>query len=102
MKNIVIVDIDTDREHKVLLGKPEDITQPSTPEEASKMVLDDMTSLCDGLVTLIHAAHDSGFVKDHVALDACIKRIQEGFVDTGYVDATKMNLENLPEDKKED
>ncbi len=57
MKNVVIVDIDTDREQAVQIMKPSGGGVPSNAEEAQNMVAMDIRSLTEGLVTLVIGSH---------------------------------------------
>lgn len=61
MKNALYIDIDTDREQIVLIGKPPEITPPATPEEAAKMITVDISCVCEALCTLIHMADQNGY-----------------------------------------
>lgn len=57
MKNVVIIDIDTDREQAVQIMKPSGGGIPSNAEEAQAMVAMDIKSLTEGLVTLVTGSH---------------------------------------------
>lgn len=62
MKNILLVNIDTERtEQPIIIGKPEDIKKPETAEEAKDMILNDIATLCEGLCTLINMAGNNGY-----------------------------------------
>lgn len=80
MKNIVIVDIDTERKDQItIIGKPEGLfTEPKDKEEAKKMVEDDILSLCEGLITIINVAHDNEYNDASYLLQSCIKLIEDG------------------------
>ena len=56
MKNVVIVDIDTDRKPPVQIMKPENSGIPTNAEEAKAMVAMDIKSLTEALVTLVTAS----------------------------------------------
>mgnify|MGYP001580237955 FL=1 len=79
MKNVVIVDIDTEREDQIILiGKPEEFKQPETKEEAFKMLDDDILSLSEALVSLITVGNDSGHKSKDDLYNQCINHIKDG------------------------
>lgn len=53
MKNVLIVDIDTERERQVMFGKGKDFVLPTTDEENDKMLLTDIQTLTDALNHLL-------------------------------------------------
>lgn len=62
MKNAIFIDIDTDREKQpIMLGKPPEITPPSNAEEAKVMIIDDISTVCEALCTLILMSDHSGY-----------------------------------------
>jgi hypothetical protein len=61
MKNVMIVDIDTDRDRKILIGKSPDTIQPETQDEAIKMVNFDIICLTEALCELIYVADLNGY-----------------------------------------
>lgn len=61
MKNALFIDVDTDRDQVVLIGKPPEIKQPENPSEASKMIFDDISCVCEALATLILISDTSGY-----------------------------------------
>jgi hypothetical protein len=84
MKNIIVVDIDTDRNPVVQIGKPELTDMPNNEAEAKEMLVKDMACLTEALVTLIHAAHQSGYKDSAESLRDCIKHLEHGFIDNEY------------------
>ena len=54
MKNIIIIDIDTEREQPVLIGKGKETPPPSTVEEATKMLFEDIACTTDALISMVH------------------------------------------------
>ena len=54
MKNTIIIDVDTDREQPILLGKGPETTPPTTRDEAAKMLTDDIACVTDALISLVH------------------------------------------------
>ena len=78
MKNILTVDIDTDREGSpILIGKPE-------IDDNANTVIMDMACLCEALCTLIHVADKEGIRSGSDSLRNCIRHLEDGFVDPSY------------------
>lgn len=84
MKNVLMVDIDTDRKNTVIIGKPTDWPRPTTKEEQAKMILEDMSCLCEAVCTLIHLAEQAGIKNSPDSLRDCLKHLQAGFGEAGY------------------
>jgi hypothetical protein len=61
MKNTIYIDIDTDREQPILIGKGPETTPPTTREEAGKMIVEDIACVCDALINLIHVADQNEY-----------------------------------------
>src|SRR5689334_519127 len=76
MKNIIIVDVDTDRSPVVQLGKTSAESLPQNKEEAASLVDMDMACLCEALSTLIQAADYSGFKSREESLKTCITHLE--------------------------
>ncbi len=77
MKNAIYIDIDTERDQPVLIGKPPEIKQPETPDEASKLVITDISCVCEALCTLIHMADQNGYAAKKDLVEASIKHLNE-------------------------
>ena len=75
MKNIVFIDIDTEREIKVQIGKPEEITPPTNAEEAKTMINSDISCVCEGLCALIQMADQNGYGKKELLVKASIEHL---------------------------
>lgn len=72
MKNSIFIDVDTEREQPVLIGKPPEITQPETAEEAAKMIINDIGCVCEALCTLIHLADVNGYATKQELINASV------------------------------
>lgn len=83
LKNTLTIIMDTEAEQNIMIGKPEG-TQPRTQEELAEMVILDMATLCEALVTTIRAAHTMGIKDEADSMRDCIKHLQEGFVDPDF------------------
>jgi hypothetical protein len=63
MKNVIIIDVDTDRVQSLQIGKPSDSKQPTNPEEAKEIILTDLACVSETLNLMINIASDSGYGK---------------------------------------
>ncbi len=61
MKNILIIDVDSERKPNLIIGKPNTIPKPSNREEAQKTILDDIFLLCEALGQHIDTAGHHGY-----------------------------------------
>lgn len=78
MRNIIIVDIDTERKDQItVLGKPEGFPQPTSKEEVVKMMDEDLLCLCEGLATLINVMHQEKYKDGNTILKECIQLIED-------------------------
>ena len=76
MKNVILIDIDTEREGKaILFGKPPDMEPPQNKEEAQKMVLNDIACLSEAMCTLILMASKNGYGIKSELVEATIKTV---------------------------
>jgi len=99
MKNIVIVDIDTERKDAVVVGKPADIPEPTSLEEAKVMVDLDIKSLTEALVTLVAASHINNFADKDGLIKGINNRLLEGVKQyTDMADATQETVDAADED----
>ena len=81
MKNSLLVDLDTDREDPIRITKTEDVVNKINDEEsAKKMVLEDMTTLCNALGTLIQLSSDSGYFDSELSANMCINYLSDNFL----------------------
>jgi hypothetical protein len=61
MKNSILIDIDTERDQPILIGKGQENEAPTTREEAREMILTDISCMCEALITLIHVADQNDY-----------------------------------------
>ncbi len=81
MKNTLMIDLDTEREDSIRITKPENVVKEITDEDtAKKMVLNDMTTICNALGTLIQLGEDSGYFNGQVSAKLCIDYLEENFM----------------------
>ena len=64
MKNIVVFDKDTERDETLIITKPDGTTQPTSEEEAKAMIIEDISTATEGLMTLVKIANDSGYMDE--------------------------------------
>lgn len=84
MKNIIMVDVDSERPNQVIFNKPNDFIIPTTDEEAKAVVIDDLKTLAHGLGCLIKIAQDKGYGTANQMLDESIDLLKEYYsIDEG-------------------
>ncbi len=81
MKNTIIIDIDTDREQPILIGKGPETTPPTTREEAAKMLMDDIACVTDALINLVHIVDQNQYGDKQILVDR-IKEQFDGYLST--------------------
>ena len=75
MKNYICIDVDTDRKDKpFILSKPPEY-QPSTPEEAALVIINDISCVCEALCRLIITADNSGYGNRDAMVKASIEHL---------------------------
>jgi hypothetical protein len=72
MKNVIIVDIDTERDNPLLISKQTKGEIPSSEEEAKEMVLKDIACVCEALKHLISIADEKGYHDKETLIDTSI------------------------------
>ena len=76
-----MIDMDTEREDVIRISKPEDIGKSvDDKEKARQMVLDDLTTVCNALGTLIHLSNTNGYMSKEVAYNMCIEFLNDNFL----------------------
>ena len=83
MKNIIQVDLDSDREQKIIITKPEGMVEEIGNEKSAKeMVVKDISTLCNGLGTLIQLGDDNKYFNGEELANLCIKYLSDNFINT--------------------
>lgn len=77
MKTLLLIDIDSDRQQKVILGKPNEIKPPTNFEEAQLLVNTDVVCVCEALCALIDLADQNGYSKREVMVTEAIKNLTD-------------------------
>ena len=80
MKNIIVVDVDTDRTPVVQIGKMEKTDLPKNTEEAKMIIIKDMACLSEALCVLINAADQSGFKSIDESMKDIITHLERGTI----------------------
>lgn len=81
MKNSILIDLDTEREDSIRLTKPEDLAEKIKNEnDAKSMVMEDLTTVCNALGTLIKMGDDSNFFDSKVVAEMCVNYLKENFL----------------------
>ena len=76
MKNVIIIDVDTDRDPIVQLGKPSAELLPKNPEEAKETITRDIACMCEALSILIQVADKSGYKTVQESVKDCIVQLE--------------------------
>jgi len=80
MKNLIIVDIDTDRVPVVKIGKIDATELPKDENEAKEVVIKDIACLTEAICTLINAAHNSGYKSAQDSLNDCVVHLERSII----------------------
>lgn len=75
MKNAIFVEIDTEREQPIMIGKPPEIAPPTTPEETAVMLKNDIACLLEAMCSLIQMADQNSYGKKEDFIKASIDHL---------------------------
>lgn len=84
MKNIIIVDVDTERTPVIQIGKMEGSELPKNKDEAKDIIIKDMACLTEALCTLINAADQSNFKTVEESMKDVMAHLEKGTGDETY------------------
>jgi hypothetical protein len=73
MKNIIIITLDTDAEEPIKIGKPNDIPHPTTPEEITITINNDIVLLNEALMYMIKMGSQNGYCDKLEVTNKCLK-----------------------------
>ena len=90
MKNIVYIDIDTDREQPVKVGKAPDFKLPETKEKDQEVTQLDVKSLVEGILVMGIYMEEKDYQTFDDTLDDVMEQLREGW-------ANHMNTKDLSE-----
>lgn len=81
MKNIIMVDLDTDREQQVKISKPDNmVSDLSDKNTAKEMVLADITTLCNAIGTLMQVGESEGYFEAKDLAGLTVKYFNDNFI----------------------
>jgi len=80
MKNVVIFDKDSERDEKLIITKPEGTEQPTSEEEAKAMIIEDISTATEGLMTLVKIANDSGYMDEDKSAQMIVDYFKNAFL----------------------
>jgi hypothetical protein len=95
MKNIIIITLDTDAEEPIKIGKPNDIPHPTTPEEITITIKNDIVLLNEALMYMIKMGSQNGYCDKLEITNKCL-------VDLHSLISQNTENFNLEEPKKEE
>lgn len=72
MRNLIIIDIDSERKNPIVFGKGPDFIQPTTFEDAKHLIITDINCLCESLYSMIHNADQNNYGTKKELVDKCI------------------------------
>ena len=85
MKNKLYVDIDSERNPSVMIGHPPEYN-PTTPDEAKKVIYDDITSVFAALCSLILVADQSGYGKKEDFIRTAVDQLNNMLIEEPKTD----------------
>jgi len=78
MKNVIIIDVDTEREQQLQIGKPSsDIQAPTSPEEAKAIIVNDIACVFETFKTMVLIADQSGYGKKEEYIKTAIADLND-------------------------
>ncbi len=75
MKNLIYIDVDTEREQPILIGKGPEIPTPTNKEEARDMIINDIRCVCETLCILIDVADQNKYALKSELVTESIKQL---------------------------
>jgi len=76
MKNKIQIDVDTERKPNLIIGHPEEFN-PTTPEEAKEVIINDISCIFEAFCELIHLADQSGYGKKSDYVKTAIEHLNK-------------------------
>jgi len=77
MKNKIIIDIDSEREKPLIIGKGSEYQPPTNKEEAKEMLITDLGCVLDALLSMVHVADQNGYADKHELIEKAIKTMNQ-------------------------
>jgi len=91
MKNIIIVNVDTNRTPVIQIGKMEGSELPKNSDEARDVILKDMACLTEALCTLIDGADQSNLKSKEESLKDVMTHLERGLANEIDVKITQLD-----------
>jgi len=82
MKNVLYIEIDSDSDQPIKIGKPQEIKQPETDAETAEMIKNDMSCCLEAMCSLISMADVNGYGKKEEYVQASINRLTDFLAST--------------------
>lgn len=77
MKNIIIIDVDTDRKDQILFGKTPEFPDPTNREEAKEMIITDISHVSGALCTLIDIADYNQYASKELLINSVKEQLDQ-------------------------
>lgn len=77
MKTVISITIDTESKTPISINKPEDVTPPTTAEEAKEVITTDINCLTEALCFMVGVAEDNGYINANDTLTKIIVRLNK-------------------------
>ena len=84
MNNAVVVDVNTSRKPQVIIAALKRTKGDQLVPTDDSNPLDDLSTLLEGVCTMIHALEQEGIRDSATSLKKCIEYITNGFADASY------------------
>lgn len=81
MKNVVVFDKDSERDEQLIITKPDGTEQPTSEEEAKAMIVEDISTATEGLMTLVKIANDSGYMDEDKSAAMIVDYFTKAFLE---------------------
>lgn len=77
MKNLIIIDVDTEREKPLIFGKGPDYQAPTTADEAKEIIIQDLGCVLDAFLSLVHVADQNDYADKTDLVAKAIKELNQ-------------------------
>jgi hypothetical protein len=77
MKTVICININTESKTPISINKPEDVSPPTTAEEAKEVITTDIKCLTEALCFMVGVAEDNGYVNANETLTQIIVRLNK-------------------------
>jgi hypothetical protein len=88
-KNTLIIDVDSERDEIVKLQKPEHIIPPTNEEAMKQTLLVDLTTACEGIVTIAHLLDKEGVQNKEKTIEKITTHLANSIINSEFKDTEK-------------